>query len=322
MENIKLKSEKKIEVIKANIKEKCFERINKENVCIYVCGSLGRLEMTVNSDLDLFFISLNDENNKVRNISSNINKYLFFSELYRINNKLKYEDPSREGLYWDFISKKNLLDIGSNIEDYNNGFTARMLLILESKPIINEDAYNKLAIEIIDKYFKDYIYHKKDFYPLFLMNDILRYWYTLTLNYEYGRDSNDDENKKNWRRLKLKYARLITCFSMIACLYKKEITPGYVIDCIYKTPFERLDMLSSCVEGVKEIVAEIVQEYKWFLSLRKQRPQWWDIGSNKSDAYENADHFHKLVIHKFMRLISNTNHDLQKKVDIYGVEFV
>ncbi len=143
------------------------------------------------------------------------------------------------------ISDTNLLDIGSREEDFNNSFTARLLMILESKPLYNLAAYDELIDSIIiKKYFKDYKSHCENFHPLFMMNDIKRYWNTLTVNYEYGRKDSHSVNKKNWKRLKLKFARLITCYSMIACLYEESITPEYTINCIKLTPFERLDLIA------------------------------------------------------------------------------
>ena len=318
MKNIKIESQKKLD--KIVLKLKCAyphsEEFNKK-ICIYACGSLGRLELAEASDLDLFFIIMDTNKQEKDEQYSNIDKYNFFSNLYTINKELGYKDPSKNGLYWNFINIDKLLDIGSREEDFNNSFTARMLLLLESKPLYNKSAYNQLVKLIIDKYFVDYKVHGRNFYPLFLMNDILRYWYTLTLNYEYRRDNKDTENEKNWKRLKLKYARFITCFSMIACLYKKDITRKFVIDCVKKTPFERLHMLSLYYEDIKHIIKEIEIKYKWFLDLRKEMPEWWDKASNKKSAKDNAESFHKIVLHELLKTLSHANPELRNRTDSY-----
>lgn len=284
-------------------------------ICIYACGSMGRLEMTDSSDLDLFFVTEN--NDPQCTPISNLDKYNFFSALYNVNSKLKYQDPSKGGMYWEFTPKENLLDIGSRQEDYNNSFTARMLLLLESKPLYNENAYRKIVKETIDRYFCDYADYPDEFYPLFLMNDILRYWYTLTLNYEYRRDDKDDPNKRYWKRLKLKYARLITCYSMLACMYHKNISPEYVQKCVEMTPFERLDMLADERKEIKGIVSEIKSAYEWYLELRKEGPEWWNNQENKDDAMKRADNFHNLVVHQFMKCIADGNPALRNRADIY-----
>lgn len=285
------------------------------NVCIYACGSLGRLEATDKSDLDLFFICANIAEIKELDY---LDQEEFFGEIRRIQDKLHYPPPSRNGKFLKFIDKPNLLDIGSQEEDYNNGFTARMLLILESKPIYNEKAYNTLIKEVIEKYFADYPEHYDEFYPLFLMNDILRYWYTLTLNFEFRRKPNDDHNKKYWRRLKLKFSRKLTCYSMLACLYKPNISVDEVIYYVNLTPIERLKSVVNFCHEVKDIVQEIEKEYQWFLGLRRDEdPSWWNCKKNVQEAFEHADAFHDALIHKFMACVSKTNPDLKSKTDMY-----
>lgn len=308
-------SQDKIDELKKELSDVYTGETFINNICIYACGSMGRLEMTENSDLDLFFVSGVSE--VERKEITNLEKYTFFAKLYGVNRKLKYQEPSKNGMYWEFTPKMNLLDIGSRQEDYNNSFTARMLLLLESKPLLNESAYDEIVEETIGKYFLDYKDYQDEFYPLYLMNDILRYWYTLTLNYEYRRDEKDDANKKYWKRLKLKYARLITCYSMLACLFRKKITPEYVMECVKKTPFERLRVLGEESEEVNLLVKEIEQEYEWYLALRKEEPTWWNESNNKKVAMLKADNFHDLVVHRFMKCIADANPELRKKTDLY-----
>lgn len=286
-----------------------------QNICVYACGSLGRLEMTENSDLDLFFISLHDS--KIDPMGQNLNKYIFFSKLYEINRAMGFPDPSKGGEYWSIINKMDFLDIGSRKEDFNNSFTARLLFMLESKPLYNERIYNQLLDETVSKYFVDYQEHQEEFYPLFLMNDILRYWYTLTLNYEYRRDDKDSINKRNWKRLKLKYARLITCFSMLACLYHKNVTPDYVTECIKMTPPERMDKLALENEKISGTVKEIKTEYEWYLNLRQSMDNGFDEKEQRKSAFMRAEKFHELVVHRLMGELSQNYPQLRLKTDTF-----
>ena len=293
--------------------EKEFDKSFLEDICVYACGSLARYELVENSDLDLFFI-----NNSNKEFSV-LYKQLFFQKLYEINNRLGYKAPSKFGQFWDFTFKKNLLDIGSQMEDYNNSLTARLLLLLESKPIFNTDLYNKIIEETVNKYFVDYEDHPQDFIPMFLINDIFRYWYTLTLNYEFRRDNQDSQNDKCWKRLKLKYARLLTCFSFTACLFEKNITPLKVIDIIKKSPIERLDFVAANNENLSDIVSDINTKYDWFISLKKldeqQQNSLWDNEVRKKEEFQKADEFHNTVVHAFMNEIYKTNETLRKKLD-------
>lgn len=289
-----------------------------KEVCVYACGSLGRLESVANSDLDLFFISMDKERNDIPNLDT----YRFFSILYTVTHNLGHPDPSKSGLYWLFTSKKDLLDIGSREEDYINSFTARMLLILESKPIVNESAYHSLIEETVQKYFIDYEENEDEFYPLFLMNDIHRYWYTLTLNYEYRRDASDDRNTRYWKRLKLKFSRLITCYSLLACLYEKRITPKRVTQYIEMTPFERLHALAEIVLGLGNIIEQAEEEYGWYMNLREtQSPDWWEEEMHKREALEHADKFHSIIVHRLMGTMAKYNPELCQKSDTYCADW-
>ncbi len=278
-------------------------------VCIYACGSLGRKEISETSDLDLFFIYNSDEN------ISKLDEHNFFSALYEVNKKLNYSEPSKNGEYWKIHKIDDLLDIGSQQEDFNNSFTARLLLLLESTHLYNGDVYNIILEKSILSYFSDYEKHKKDFIPLFLVNDIKRYWYTLTLNYEFSRDKNEPKIKKYWKRMKLKYPRLLICYSTIACLYKKGISPDAVRSILTISPLERLDYLKSNYSVSESLIKDIKKEYNWFLSLTKLKKDWWEEKDNKETAFINANQFHELVVHKLMESVGNHNENLKLKFD-------
>ena len=150
-----------------DLRSKFEKGIHNKDICVFACGSLGRLEITDTSDLDLFFILMDDTTGKEREIS-NIDKYRFFSKIYDINHEMGFQDPSKGGFYWDFITECRLLDIGSRIEDFNNSFTARMLLMLEAKPLHNTEAYlqlKKLQISTINN--NNIFLEYREFYKLY-----------------------------------------------------------------------------------------------------------------------------------------------------------
>ncbi len=308
-------SQEKLELLRDKMK-RSFSDTKYMSICVYACGSLGRLEMTENSDLDLFFIK-KSKGKRAGELNKNLNKYEFFGRMNRINLDLGFENPSKGGEYWVFTEEENLLDIGSRYEDFNNSFTARLLMLLESKPILNDKYYDTLVNRIVDSYFEDYEEHKDSFYPLYLMNDILRYWYTLTLNYEYRRDSKDTPEKKNWKRLKLKYARLLTCFSMIACLYRDNISKEYVVECIKQTPIERLKRLADNYPNTRGTVDSIIEAYRLFLEMRKSMNNDFSNEKVREEAFVKADEFHHLVVKELMQKVSNHNLSFKERVDVY-----
>lgn len=318
IERIKNKSQEKLNNLREDFKVNIEKKVIKPNVCVFAAGSLGRLEIADSSDLDLFFVLTGTHQNQSNPVRpSNLQTYTFFNTVYEMYKKHKFPDPSSGGKYLEFINVSELFKIGSREEDFKNGFTTRMLMLLESKYVYNEEEYIKIIEEILDAYFVDYNNHSEDFVPLFLMNDIYRYWYTVTMNYEFRRDTADDNNKKYWKRLKLKYARMLTCYSMIACLYKPNIQKEDIKSYISMTPLERIESVSQFVDEIESEIEDIKMAYSWFLELKRESPNWWNKSENKTIAFSNAEKFHEILIHRFMKKVESANPTLKNKTDIF-----
>ena len=176
---------KRLDQFRRAVNECEWSKVN-DNMCIYATGSYGRLEATEFSDLDIFLMNNDYNQNNITNIESILVK----SDLIKISRSLGFPDFSGDGEYLKFYSLKSMIEMmGSPDDDYKNYFTARMLLMLESKPIYNHVGYENVLTEIIESYFRDYYEHSGDFRPIFVLNDIVRYWKTLCLNYENKRNT-------------------------------------------------------------------------------------------------------------------------------------
>ncbi|HKS74817.1 MAG TPA: nucleotidyltransferase domain-containing protein, partial [Terriglobales bacterium] len=214
-----------------------------DNLGIYVTGSYGRLEAHAGSDLDLFFVL--GGNGQLDRIT----KTLVDAELIKIARDLGFPPFSNDAQYLEVHSLQEMLDkLGGAEDDFKNLFTARMLLLLESRPIYGENAYRKILISIIDAYFRDFHDHTGDFRPLFLVNDILRFWKTLCLNYENRRNRPEDRAKKNKhhvRNLKLKFSRLLICFStIIPLISSRSSSPEDILALTSHPPLKRLEKVA------------------------------------------------------------------------------
>ena len=110
--------------------------------------------------------------------------------------------------------------------------------------------------------------------PAFLANDILRLWRTFCVNYE-ARTSDVPPEKKNKRRLKnykLKYSRMLTCYSALVYLLALHnaagtVSPEDVRGMVARSPTERLEWLLT-LEYLKDahgVVGELLDKYSEFL---------------------------------------------------------
>ena len=178
---------------------------SRPEVCIYAAGSLGRLETGKISDLDVFLFADSPGRPAGAKSITKLQEIVVISELIQVNSELGLPTFSGDGEYLKIHEVDQLLaGTGTSIDDSENLFTTRLLLLLESKCIANDTLYRRATEQVLEMYIRDGK-GREDYRPLFLMNDILRYWRTLCLNYERTRH---DPSKPWWKKnLNLKFSR-------------------------------------------------------------------------------------------------------------------
>ncbi|MCG3150560.1 MAG: hypothetical protein PCFJNLEI_04046 [Verrucomicrobiae bacterium] len=238
------------------------------NLTIFAAGSYARLEASQYSDIDLFFL---DTSPKFRRLK--YNELALFRQVRQVLRELGFPPPSNRGQYLKIRHVQDMaLQLGGRSDDHRNHFTTRMLLLLESKPLINPQLYSSAVDSIIECYFRDFPRHQGDFRPVFLVNDIVRYWKTLCLNYEnkrYAHYNNPSTiTKHKVRNFKLKFSRMTTCFATLAALSRPApVSDRYIKHLILQTPRERLEYLTKFEPSATPLVHRLLEEYSWFLSL-------------------------------------------------------
>jgi hypothetical protein len=255
------------------------------SVAAYITGSFGRLEARYpgGSDLDVFFMHMPDRTERPEDLSRLV-WFELIAAVIGAARKLDFPPFSRDG---EFLKAHNVFHmgnaLGSRHEDAENGFTARLLLLLEGRYLINERLHDAVLLETIGFYYRDYADKRERFRPYALIHDILRYWRTLCLNYEHLRNSRyemaqgDEEQLIAFKadsavhNLKLRYSRLGLCFSMIALLVSEPegIAPERVREMCQTVPSERWGMAAQR-EGsapATELIPEILASYEGFLDL-------------------------------------------------------
>lgn len=249
--------------------------------CVYATGSFGRLEAGERSDLDVFIVSKTakidrDDKKLMVNQLSNLDSILVKAELIKAINTLNMPKFDADGKYLASHSIHDLkTHLGTSEDDYRNTLTGRLLLFLESRPLIGEEVYEEIIDEVIAAYWGDYWDHSADFIPAFLTNDILRLWRTFCVNYESGRRSEKSNAKiKNY---KLKHSRMLTCYSALLFLlavYKLDgtVSPERAKEMTKLTPTDRLQWLlqESSFSGVHHQVLELLEKYGDFLKRTDQ----------------------------------------------------
>lgn len=271
-----------------NLKREISSKIQDATITVFVTGSLGRQEVGSSSDLDFFIISLK-KLPKLKEIQ-------IFSNMIEINTFLGFPELSNDGEYLKVHYIDEMLSMaGSPKDDEQNMFTERMLLFLESKCIFSDKNYNEIIGRIISMYLRD-SGGRVNFKPLFLVNDILRFWRTLCLNYEQTRHTAGRSWKK--KNINLKYSRMLTVFATIAYLVSMDnVSIETIKDMLQKTPLERL---ATCLDTIGD--NDLKEEFEHFLSyyvlfLKAKEQNTLDDCDLDSNAIAFSDFFYKVLTH-------------------------
>lgn len=264
-----------------------------EHTTIYAVGSGGRSELSPHSDLDVFLVKHGDPRR--------IDEVRLQSAVLRAMRAQGFEDPSNDANFLKLHSAQTLIErLGEPSDDWENTFTARMLLLLESRPLVGRGAHEALAAKALDAYWKNVERHREDYLPIILLNDIIRYWRILLLNYESKTadkqrrmerrlaGASADERKvaelsmegdKQFRSYKLRFSRCLMCYSSVAYLLaealatqaagrKAHVTREAVERMVRLTPLERMSEAvekAGGAERVAEVGADLRALYAGFL---------------------------------------------------------
>lgn len=184
---------------------------DKNDRIIAICGSYGRKEALEHSDLDYFVIGDGTED---KDISRHMKALL---------RKLELSSPSPGGVFEEWSKRGDLLENIGGEEDSNRNITRRILLLLEGDSLLGEEAFKELRRELLERYVKAEI--PDHHLTLFLLNDIIRYWRTVCVDYEHKIGQGKDWAPRNIKLVfsrKLLYASGLFCVALTADLSRDK----------------------------------------------------------------------------------------------------
>lgn len=245
-----------------------------EHTTVYVTGSCGRGDMGPASDLDPYVVRVDGSVNDA-------DRDVLATALADAVKKVGLPDLDNNGEYARLVQAESLFNqLGSPQDDQQNALTRRMLLLLESRPLVNKGAYDLLLASTINEYWKNEREHPTDYLPIVLVNDIVRYWRIVLLNHESRlREKSkktamspvDEMALRRYSSYKLRVPRCLSCFSALA--YLLALTPSEpahvgredVLQMVRMTPWERLVHLRSRPGTPTTTVDTLMEEYAMFL---------------------------------------------------------
>jgi hypothetical protein len=237
---------------------------------VYGTGSFGRSEASEHSDLDAFILTAVDDHQ--RPVLTSVDTIRLQGALVDAAAKEGLPPFSEDGAYLEPHTLVDMIEkLGGRDDDYENLFTARMLLLLESRPLLGKPFYERAINQVFAEYWRDFQDNEGDFLPIYLTNDIIRYWKVLCLNYEANTKRAENPNKRRLINYKLKHSRLLTCYSAVLYLCHHLRTHASVsIDDARSmsalSPVGRLlDIAETADTTVVESIEEVLRMYADFL---------------------------------------------------------
>jgi hypothetical protein len=252
-------------------------KLAEAKACVYVTGSFGRGEASSHSDLDLFILGRSepaDKGGHGTRALSRLDEICIKADLIRVSQQDGFPPFSGDGAYLVHYTIQELLaKLGTPEDDAANTFTARLLLVLESRALIGQDVREAAITETIEAYWRDYEGHESEFVPAFLANDILRLWRTFCVNYE-ARTKTEPAEQKAKRKLKnykLKHSRLLTCYSALLYLLSEHTSKGTVsqaaaVEMTRHAPMGRVQGLPTATAAAAGSKSRVVECYVKFLT--------------------------------------------------------
>ncbi len=167
------------------------------------CGSYARREASAESDLDYFVIVPNFiQSGKQAETAS---EPAWLQVARSVTGNVVPAAPATGGAFeWMESPDTMLSNIGGD-GDSNAKFTRRMLFLLEGEWLSNEAEFNSVRRQILERYIRPGMADHQ--LARFLLNDIIRYYRTMAVDYEFKTVEGDAPKPWGIRNIKLVFSR-------------------------------------------------------------------------------------------------------------------
>jgi hypothetical protein len=267
---------------------KCLNDCSPTDADIVVFGSLARCEWTQGSDLDWTLLvngpARPDHRTSVNSIRD------------AIANEACWRQPGPTEVFGGMTFSHDLVHRIGGESDTNRTTTQRVLLLLESMRVrtAGDDVHEDVVKAVLAAYLEDGAAIRSGNVPRFLLNDVVRYWRTLGVDFaskmrERGHDG--------WalRGLKLRTSRkLIFAAGLVMALEpsfgtatEKEDILETLVDWAKRTPLDTIAKTAMLGRVEPAVAARVFGAYDQFLALLDDPESRKDLAALPKNATNN-----------------------------------
>lgn len=230
IERAKSFSEERLSKVRAGL-----ERAGAGDALVFVYGSYARREASAASDFD-YAVATPGEKGEPANAIGPVMEELVAKVIGRA--------PSPGGPLGSVIGRDEILSNLGGADDTNANTTRRLLLLLEGDHFNDADGFRRLRRDLIGKYVEKT--PKSHQLALFLLNDVIRYWRTITVDYVYK----TTVQSKPWaqRNIKLVFSRKLMyasgLFSIALTVDRSADSKIEILETLFdRPPLDRMEMI-------------------------------------------------------------------------------
>lgn len=172
-------SEQRIGAARAQLREDLSD--GGPDLDVVAFGSLARREMTTASDLD-WLVVVHSVDKEPGTVARALDAADGLRSILGGEGGL-IAPPGSSGVFGQMVSAVDLVEVIGLQDDTNHSHTRRILLIEESVSLLNEALHAHLLTSIFRRYLEAHPPAKTGV-PRFLLNDLVRYWHTVAIDYQ------------------------------------------------------------------------------------------------------------------------------------------